>query len=137
MIKEFKIEPATEDFFDESSLIIIIKSGDFNKALKICNKNNISIRNYYQYFEEGVRKIMLHHRTSELLSFIFNNPNILDVDKIEILKKTFSDGDFHGFLKNCFRFQIYIELKDEIELAINKIRPEESVAWKKKFNTMK
>ena len=136
MIKEFKPTQDSGDYFDEASIIQLIEKGELSKAMKICNKNNLSIKKYSQFFEGSVNKLILNHRTSELLSFIFNYPDILQVNKVEILKKTITHRDYHGFLKNCHRFGIYTELKSEIELALSKIRPEEAIAWSKKFNKM-
>ena len=136
MIKEFKPKSETNDSFDEPSFIQIIKNGELNRALKICRNNNVPVEKYYHQFMEGARKLILSHRTSELLSFIYNHPNIIKVDKIEILKKTLDNGDYHGFLKNSFRFKIYVELKNEIDLAITKIRQEEGVSWRNKFDKL-
>lgn len=136
MIKEFKTTQDSGDYFDEATIIQLIKKGELIKAIKICNKNHLSIIKYSQYFDEGVNKLILNHRTSELLSFIFNYPDILQVNKVEILKKTITHRDYHGFLKNCYRFKIYIELKSEIDLALSKIRSEEAIAWSEKFNKM-
>lgn len=137
MIKEFKPKQYAGDSFNESYLTLLLRKGEFNKALKICKKYNLSIESYKQDLVAGQKKLILSHRTSELLSFCYNHPSILDIDRIDILKKTITHGDYHGFLKNCFRFQIYTELKAEIDLAINKVRPEEAVAWRKKFNGIK
>jgi hypothetical protein len=135
MIKEFKPTQDSE-YFDEASIIQLIEKGELSKAMKICNKNKLSIKKYSQYFEKGVNRLILSHRTSELLSFIFNYPDILQVNKIEILKTTITHRDYHGFLKNCHRFKIHTELKSEIDLALSKLRPEEAIAWSNKFNKM-
>jgi hypothetical protein len=136
MIKQFKPIQDSDYTFDENFLILLIVKGEFKKAVKICKKYNLSFDVYNEYFPKGVKKLILSHRSGELLSFIYNNPNILTVDKVEILKNTFENGDMHGFVKNCFRFKIYAELKDEIDIAISQIRPEEAVSWRDKFSTI-
>ena len=133
MLQEFKPKKEIEAFC-EKSLINLIMDGEFRKASKLCNKHGVSLTNYRSYFPTGTRKAILSHRVGPLLSFVYNNPDLLVVDKIELLKIMLSHGDYHGFLKNCHRFNVVAEFRDEIEQAITKVRYEEGLTWRKKFN---
>lgn len=133
MIKEFRSTTREEQITDDKDVVNLIVSGNFGKAYKLCKKIGEPFEKFDNHFEKGVRKAILSRKVGELLSFIYSHPNILKNDPLTLLKELFAYGDYHGFLKNCYRFKVEVQLKEKILLAIHKVRKEEGDAWKKKF----
>jgi len=54
---------------------------------------------------------------------------------------TFNTGDYHGFLKSAYRFEVYEGLEEKIDLAINilfaKGQTHDAVRWQRKFQELK
>ncbi len=135
MIKRFTPKP-TPNPGDEEQLIALLRKGEFNPALKIAKKLSLLIEDYPLELDRGAHKLLISRRASELMSFMHDYPALIKIDILEVLQAAYEYRDFHGFLKNCIRFDVGPDLSVQIKDALTRIRAEEALAWQKKFQRL-
>jgi hypothetical protein len=89
----------------------------------------------------GIQKLSLAHRANEALSFIHKHEFPTRHSIKDLLLVTFNARDFHSFLKNAYRFEVYDGLEEKIELAIKTLfekgQAHDAEGWQRKFQELK
>jgi len=78
-------------------------------------------------------------RYGEVLSLIYQSGRLYNQNLVLILKKLFQNKDYTTFLKQAYRFDVYVGLKNEINYSIDwhiKEKKQDAFAWKEKFKTL-
>jgi hypothetical protein len=141
MLKEFKPKrtvspPATRDNIEE-----MFRKGDLQSAIVNCKKGGHSVADFQDAIEAGARKMLLGHRPGELLSLMYKYRITVQYDVRTLLKFMFDNKDFHAFLKQALRFEVYEGVETEIEAAIqallDKGQTHDAEAWRRKFRTLR
>lgn len=139
MLREFK--PKNTPPPDRETISLLFQQGDFHSAPQACKKSGYQITEFQKDIEIGARKMLMSHRTGELLSFIYKHEIKVQYETPMLLKAVFETGDYHGFLKNAHRFKIYKGLETEIEKSItfliNKGQKADAEGWQRKFGDLR
>ncbi|HQF37267.1 MAG TPA: hypothetical protein PLL26_06560 [Candidatus Dojkabacteria bacterium] len=139
MFKEFKPKPAP--LSSQEEIRKLCTKGDLNNARKQCKKAGYQFNDFTNEINIGARKMVISHRTGELLSFIYNYEIKVEYDIPTLLNNLYELPDYHSFLKNAHRFKIYKGLEDKIDDAINQLLKKGQTAdaegWRRKINSLK
>ena len=139
MLKEFK--PKNTPPADRETISLLFQKGDFHSAPQACRKAGYQIIEFQSDIEIGARKMLMSHRTGELLSFIHKYGIKVQYEIPILLKAVFEARDHHGFLKNAHRFKIYKGLETEIEKSISflleKGQKADAEGWQRKFESLR
>lgn len=139
MFKQFK--PKEIPPLGREEISRLFRKGDFHNAVQQCKKAGYQLDDFQSDIEDGVHKLLLSHRSSEALSFIYQHGVTVQYDILTLLIAVFDAGDYHGFLKNAHRFKVYAGLGDKIKLAIdhlmNKGQIADAQAWQRKFSVLR
>jgi hypothetical protein len=135
MFKEFKPAPAPK--LSREEIGAIFQKADFHTAPQECRKAGYKIAEFQNDIEIGARKAMLSRRVGELLGFLFKNKIKIQYEISVLLKADFETGDYHGFLKNVHRFEVYNGLENEIDQAISQLLSKgqntDAESWRRKI----
>jgi hypothetical protein len=76
----------------------------------------------------------------EILSLIYTSGELFGQDIISLLKRLYINRDYPTFLKQAYRFNIYEELKDDIDFSIKWHKSRnlpDAFSWEVKFKSLK
>jgi len=139
MLKEFK--PKGEVPLDKSQIRELFRMGDFHNAPQQCKKANYPLTDFQADIDIGIRKLSLAHRANEVLSFIYKYSVPTKHNIKDLLLMVFGSGDYHSFLKDACRFEMYEGFEEKINFAINilyeKGQAHDASGWQRKFQEMK
>ena len=144
MFKDFRPNlrsPETQPIADKQEIERLFKTGDFTKAHKRCKRAGFALSGFKQAIEIGAKKAYMARRAGELLSFIYNTGITVQYDNITLLRAMFEMTDYHGFLKQAHRFEVFCGIESEIEVAIGKLIEKRQAAdaegWRRKFKLLR
>ena len=133
MLREFKPNRNERDDIEPHEIAALLEKGEFKKALGYCRKMGYSLEEFSEPLSRMAKK-MLGPRPGELLALIYKHKIDVGYDVSAILRSQLRIRDYHGFLKNAYRFKAHAEFEPEVEVAISNIaRPVEAEAWRAKF----
>lgn len=139
MFKEFKSQEA--DPLDRTQISQLFHKGDLQAGVKQCNKAHLSIAEFQSEIDAGIHKLILSHRASEALSFIHKYKFQTKHDIRELLLSVFNNSDYHGFLKNVHRLEVYEGLEEKISHAIKVLHEKgqhhDADGWQRKIQELK
>jgi hypothetical protein len=139
MFKPFQPKDTPPSTGEEISRLF--QKGDFQKAIQQAKKIGEPLCSFQADIEAGARKLLLSRRSSELLSTIYRNAIIVQYDLTTLLSAAFDAGDYHGFLKNAYRFKVHAGLDDKITGAIDCLMKKNQIhdaqAWQRKFEELR
>lgn len=139
MFKPFKPNDIPPLSHEEISRLF--QKGDFHNAFKQFKKSGCSLNEFQNDIEAGARKLLISHRPTELLGYIYKHGINVQYNISTLLVATFDVGDYHGFLKNAYRFKTYQGLEDKIEFAIDHLIKKGQIAdaqgWRQKLLSLK
>lgn len=119
----------------------LFQKGDLHNAFKQLKKSGYQFVEFQEEIQIGAQKMVISNRATELLGYIYKYGFNIQYDIKTLLIATFNAGDFHGFLKNVFRFNFYKGLEKEIEISIDHLRGKgqmvDAQAWRRKINSLK
>lgn len=119
----------------------LFQKGDLHNAFKQFKKSGYRFDEFQEEIQAGAKKMIISNRATELLGYIYKYGFNIQYDIKTLLVATFNAGDFHGFLKNVFRFKLYRGLEHEIETSIDHLirkgQIADALAWRTKINSLK
>lgn len=110
--------------------------------LKGFQKMKSSNVNYYQmeaFINDRVQDALSQGRIGEVLSLIYESGRTFNLEIISLLRELYRKKDYPTFLKHAHRFNVYSELKDEIEEVIkwhHDTNKPDAFAWRVKFDSI-
>ena len=133
VLREFKPKREERDAIEPHEIGALFEKGEFRKALAHCRKMGYPLDEFSESLAIMAKK-MIGPRPGELLALVHRHKINVGYDVPAILRSQFRIRDYHGFLKNVYRFKAYGEFESEIETAISNLsRSEEAEAWRTKF----
>ncbi|MEA5015091.1 MAG: hypothetical protein VB099_11070 [Candidatus Limiplasma sp.] len=139
MLKRFI--PHTHHLNSREEISQFFKAGDFHNAFCQLKTTSYQINEFMGDIQVGAGKMLICHRASELLGYIHKYKFRTQYDVKTLLLGAFDAGDYHGFLKNVFRFKFYRGLDKEVENSINYLLGKGQVAdaqgWRQKIDMLK
>ena len=133
MLREFKPNRDDRDDIEPGEIAALFEKGQFKKALGYCRKMGFPLDAFSEPLSRMAKK-MLGPRPGELLALIYKHKIDVGYDVSVILRSQLRIRDYHGFLKNVYRFKAHAEFEPEVEAAIANIaRPIEAESWRIKF----
>lgn len=136
MVEEFK--PARQNRNDVafSEIEALFERGDFHKAYRYCREGGYRLEMFSNSLAWMGRR-MFRSRPGELMSLIHRYGIDVGYDIALLLRSQLELKDYHGFLKNVHRFQMYAGFVAEVQDAIGNLkRAEEAQSWRVKFEEM-
>lgn len=117
------------------------KAGDFHNAFSQLKKAGYHLDEFLDDILLGARKMIISNRASELLGYIHKYRFKTQYEIKTLLLGAFDASDYHGFLKNIFRFKLYKGLENEIENSIDYLLKKGQIAdaqgWRRKIDSLK
>lgn len=117
------------------------RAGDFHNAFSQLKKAEYQLDEFQDDILLGARKMLISNRASELLGYINKYRFKTQYEIKTLLLGAFDAGDYHGFLKNIFRFELYKGLENEIENSIDHLLKKGQItdaqAWRRKIDSLK
>jgi len=139
VFKQFKPREISPTGQEEISRLF--QKGDYHNAVQQCKKAGYKLSEFQNDIEAGALKLLLSRRPSEILSFIHKHSIHVQYDVTTLLKAAFDFGDYAGFLKNAYRFNIHTGIDQHIDLAIEQLKNREqnpqAEAWEQKFGALR
>ena len=136
MFKEFKPKQQDQKDVGYDEIEALFEKGDFKKAYRYCLQKGYQLDSFSDSLAKMSRK-MYHSRPGALASLIYKYEIDVGYDIPSILRSQLRLNDYHGFLKNVYRFRMFDDFKSEVEDAINSLkRAEEAISWRVKFEEM-
>lgn len=133
VLREFKPKREERDDIEPNEIGALFEKGEFRKALAHCRKMGYPLNEFSESLAIMAKK-MIGPRPGELLALIHKHKINVGYDVPAILRSQFRIRDYHGFLKNVYRFKAHGGFESEIETAISNLtRSEEADAWRTKF----
>lgn len=133
MLRQFKPKRDKPLDLEPHEIAALIEQGEFRTALAHCRRMGYSLDDFSESLAK-MAKNMIGPRPGELLAWVHKHKIDVGYDAPTILRSQFRIRDYHGFLKNVHRFNVYGDFEAEVETAIaNLTRSEEAEAWRTKF----
>lgn len=141
-----KYDPVKLPVGSRERAIVQFKKGDLMSALKTCKNGQIALQSVNSELRSCLKKLQDRKQSGTILSAYYKYGSDIDNDANSentfiknLLRQMFLTNDMSGFLKQAYRFGIYIGLEEEIEHAVSwhELRnlPDAS-AWNIKFQKL-
>ena len=135
MLREFKPKQQSPIGKGPVEIAALLEKGDFKRAYRHCRQNGYKIENFSGSLSKMGRK-MVHSRPGELASLVYSYKIDVGYDISFILQSQLNLKDYHGFLKNVYRFGLSDDFRSEVQTAIDSLnREEEARSWRAKFQS--
>ena len=136
MLQEFKPRQPAHPKLKRAEIGSLFEQGDFKQAYRHCIERGYQLDDFSDSLAKMGRK-MYYSRPAELAAIIYKHRLSADFDVPSILRSQLRLNDYHGFLKNVYRFRLFDVFRCEALEAIGKLRRhEEAQAWRLKFEAM-
>ena len=133
MLREFKPEQQSSVGKSPDEIAKLIEKGDFKQAIRHCRQKGYQVERFSGSLRKMGRK-MVHSRPGELASLIYKYKIDVGYDILFILSSQFNLKDYHGFLKNVYRYGVLPDFKPEVLTSIDSLNQEdEARSWRAKF----
>jgi hypothetical protein len=117
MLRDFK-PLIKEENTDAASIETLFRKGEVAEALSACRRTGRNFDQFSGAMEKGLRKMFQAGRANEILSLNYKHKLTCNYDIPTLLRAVLDKGDFPGFLKQAFRFQVYQGFEAEIERSL-------------------
>jgi hypothetical protein len=112
---------------------------DLHKALNTCRIGNIALNTVKTEIDKCVKDLYQNKSFGVILSGYYEAGVFAEYSVLHLLQKLYEVHDFSSFLKQSYRFDVYANLRTEIEAVIEwhftRGLPD-AAAWKHKFNKL-
>lgn len=127
-------QPASRDEVER-----LFRKGELLKAAKLCGRLRLPLSAFQPFIEAGAKKMYHAHQPGLVLSFIHETGINVGIGICTLLKAMFALNDFHGFLKQAYRFKVVAGIEAEIDTAIKNLIDKKQLAdaegWRRKLNS--
>jgi hypothetical protein len=117
------------------------RKGELLKAAKFCAQLGFPLSDFKASIEAGARKLYHAHQAGLVLSFVHDTGMSVGMDTLNLLKAMFEVKDYHGFLKQAYRFKLIAGIEREVDDAIEKLIDKKQVTdaegWRRKFLSLR
>lgn len=126
---------------NRDDILRLLSEGQLAKALKACKKGGFDLDSFSIEVDACIRKMQFRRCFCAVLSVGYENDYVLSrIDVNYLLENAFGCGDYHGFLKNIYRFGKVTGFEEKIiratEILKGKGQINDALGWERKIGSL-